>query len=167
MILKAISTWLNWLERLMTALTGGILGVLTLLVAWQVVGRYVFNVGLFWADELTGIAMMWAALLGAAGCIWTDSHMRLRLIIDRIPPSPRVWLLTLMDGVVVWFALVFFKEGMTLVERTMGGRLSSLDIPIGITYVVLPVAAVLMVAFALMVALNRLSQHYRGKGGEP
>ena len=166
MILKAISTVLDWLERLMTALTGGILGVLTILVAWQVVGRYVFNVGLFWADELTGVAMMWAALLGAAGCIWTDSHMRLSLIIDRLPSSLRVWLLTFMDGVVVWFSIVFFKEGMTLVEKTMGGRMSSLDIPIGITYAVLPGAAVLMVAFALATAFNRLLKHYGAERGE-
>jgi TRAP-type C4-dicarboxylate transport system permease small subunit len=71
-----------------------------------------------------------------------------------------------MDGVVVWFALVFFKEGMTLVERTMSGRMSSLDIPIGITYAVLPGAAVLMVAFALATAFNRLFKHYRAERGE-
>ena len=166
MILKRISISLGWLERILTALAGGILGMLTLLVAWQVVGRYVFSMGLFWADELTGVAMMWAALLGATACIWTDSHMRLNLIVDRLPPTVRVWLLTLMDGVVVWFALVFFKEGMTLVERTMSGRMSSLDVPIGITYAVLPGAAVLMAAFALATAFHRLLNHYRAERGE-
>ena len=166
MIPSRISSSMEWLERIITALAGGILGMLTLLVAWQVVGRYVFGMGLFWADELTGVAMMWAALLGATGCIWTDSHMRLKLITDRLPLTLRVWLLTLMDGVVVWFALVFFKEGMTLVEKTMSGRMSSLDIPIGTTYAVLPGAAVLMIVFALATAFNRLLKHYRAERGQ-
>ena len=161
MVRKRMATALDWLERIITAFTGAILGLLTLLVAWQVVGRYVFHTGLFWADELTGVIMMWAALLGATGCIWTDSHMRLNLFIDRLPSSARVWLLTLMDGVVVWFALVFLKEGMTLVQRTMSGDMSSLDIPIGVTYTIVPGAAVLMIVFALGTAISRLVKHYQ------
>jgi TRAP-type C4-dicarboxylate transport system permease small subunit len=165
-ILRGITVWLDRIDRVITGVTGGLLGFLTLLVAVQVVGRYAFQTGLFWADELTGVIMMWAAMLGAAGCIWTDSHIRLTMVIERLPPSVRTWLLVLMDGVILWFAAVLFVEGAKLVQSTMGGSLSSLDIPIGMTYVVLPGTAVFMVVFSLMAALNRLARHYRGKGGE-
>ena len=67
MILKRITQWLDWLDRFITAVTGGVLGLLALLVGWQVVARYVLHTGLFWAEELTLVAMMWATLLGAAG----------------------------------------------------------------------------------------------------
>ena len=74
MTLGRIATSLDWLERMLTALAGGILGMLTLLVAWQVVGRYVFDMGLFWADELTGVA-------DDVGCFaWGN-----RLYLDRLP----------------------------------------------------------------------------------
>ena len=105
-------------------------------------------------------------MLGAAGCVWTDSHMRLDMVIERLPPSVRTWLLTLMDGVILWFAVVLFREGARLVQSTMGGRISSLDIPIGITYLILPGTAMFIVVFSLVTALNRLARHYRGEGGE-
>ena len=165
-VLRGITAWLDRIDRVITGVAGALLGLLTGLVAFQVVGRYVFQTGLFWADELTGVVMMWAAMLGAAGCIWTDSHIRLTMVVERLPSSVRTWLLTLMDGVILWFAAVLFGEGANLAQNTMGGRMSSLDIPIGITYVILPGTALFMIVFSLMAALNRLARHYRGKGGE-
>jgi len=166
MLLKRITSTLDRLERIVTAVTGVILGLLALLVGWQVVARYVFHSGQFWAEELTLVAMMWAALLGAAGCIWTDSHMRLKVVIQGLPATARTWVLTVTDGIVLWFALLIIKEGMSLVERTMGGEMSALGIPIGTTYYILPGAAVLMVLFTLVKALNRVTGHYSGRGGE-
>lgn len=165
-ILRGVSVWLDRIDRVITGVAGGLLGLLTLLVTVQVVARYVLQTGLFWADELTGVVMLWAAMLGAAGCIWTDSHIRLTMVVERLPPSVRTWILTLMDGVILWFAAVLFGEGANLVQSTMGGRMSSLDIPIGITYVILPGAALFMVVFSLIAALNRLTRHYRGKGDQ-
>ena len=165
LFLKSLTRWLDWLERIITAITAGILGLLVLLVSWQVVGRYILGTGLFWADELTVVAMMWAALLGAAGCVWTDSHIRLNLIIDWLPAAVRLWILTLMDGVIVWFAYLVMKEGIYLIQRTMGGAMSALKIPIGTTYYILPGAAVLMIVFASVAALNRIARYYRGEGG--
>jgi len=164
MLLKRITSKLDGLERIITAVTGVILGLLALLVGWQVVARYVFHSGQFWAEELALVAMMWAALLGAAGCIWTDSHVRLKVVILGLPATARMWVLTVMDGIVLWFALLIIKEGMYLVERTMCGKMSALGIPIGTTYYIIPGAAVLMVIFTLIKALNRVTSHYSGKG---
>ena len=165
--LKGITVWLDRIDRVITGVAGGLLGLLTVLVTVQVVGRYALQTGLFWADELTGVAMMWAAMLGAAGCVWTDSHIRLTMVVERLPPSVRTWILTLMDGVILWFAAVLLGEGAHLVQSTMGGTMSSLDIPIGMTYVILPVTALFMIVFSLIAALNRVARRCRDKGGEP
>ncbi|UCE34306.1 MAG: TRAP transporter small permease [Deltaproteobacteria bacterium] len=164
---RRVAKNLNRLEKSITAATGVILGLLALLVGWQVVARYLFHSGQFWAEELALVAMMWAALLGAAGCVWTDSHVRLTIIVSWIPPGVRLWILTAMDGIILWFALLIIKEGTSLVQRTMGGKMSALGIPIGITYYILPGAAVLMVLFALVKGVGRVTQYYRGQGGEP
>ncbi len=164
MVLRQVSTRLQQLERLLSAVTAVILGLLALLVGWQVVARYVFNTGIFWAEELSLLAMMWATLLGAAGCIWTDSHVRLNILINRLPPTVRVWMLTAMDGIIIWFAFWIVKEGMLLASRTMGGQMSALHIPIGTTYVILPAAAILMIMFTVVKALERLVTHYTKKG---
>jgi TRAP-type C4-dicarboxylate transport system permease small subunit len=165
MVLRQVSDWLQQLERLLTAVTAVILGLLALLVGWQVVARYVFSTGIFWAEELSLLAMMWGTMLGAAGCIWTDSHVRLNILIDRVPAGVRVWMLTVMDGIILWFAFWIVKEGILLAQRTMGGLMSALHIPIGITYIILPVAALIMIIFTVVKALERLVTHYTRKGG--
>jgi TRAP-type C4-dicarboxylate transport system permease small subunit len=167
MALRQITSWLDWLERVITAVTGGILGFIAFLVTWQVVARYLLHSGQFWVEELALVAMMWATLLGAAGCIWTDSHVRLNLIISLFPSTLHLWVLTFMDGIILWFAIMIIKEGMFLVQRTMGGQMSALPISIGTTYYILPGAAGLMVVFTLVRTIKRIANHYWGEGGPP
>jgi TRAP-type C4-dicarboxylate transport system permease small subunit len=167
MILSQITHWLDRLDRVITIVTAMILGFIAFLVTWQVVARYVLHSGQFWVEELALVAMMWAALLGAAGCIWTDSHVRLSLLLSWLLPTVRLWILTLMDGLILWFAIMMIKEGLFLVQRTMGGQMSALPIPIGTTYYILPGAAGLMVVFTLVRAVKRIANHYWGEGDIP
>lgn len=167
LLLKKVTTWLDRLERVITVVTGAILGFIAFLVSWQVVARYLLHSGQFWVEELALLAMMWATLLGAVGCIWTDSHVRVNLLLSWFPPNVRLWILTLMDGIILWFAIIMIKEGLFLVQRTMGGQMSALPIPIGTTYTILPGAAGLMVVFTLVRAIKRIANHYWGEGGPP
>jgi len=156
---------LDRLERVVTVITAGILGLLACVVSWQVVARYILRSGQFWAEEFCLVGMMWAAMLGAAACIWTDSHVRLTIILSLFPAKLRVWILALTDGIVLWFAFMIFKEGLLLIQRTMGGEMSALRIPIGTTYYVLPVSAFLMFLFALVRAIKRIVSHNQDTGG--
>jgi TRAP-type C4-dicarboxylate transport system permease small subunit len=166
MTLRPIIQCLDRIERILTAITGLIIGALALLVGWQVIARYVFASGQFWAEELALVAMMWAALLGAAACTWTDSHVRLNIVVTSLPAVARLVVLTLVDGVILWFAFLIVKEGLSLIERTMGGKMSALGIPIGTTYFILPVAGGLMMLFILVRAIRRFMKEDGGKKGD-
>jgi TRAP-type C4-dicarboxylate transport system permease small subunit len=166
-LLKKMTTGLDRLERVITILTGGILGFIAFLVTWQVVARYLLHSGQFWVEELALVAMMWAALLGAAGCIWTDSHVRVNLVLSRLSPTVCLWVVTFTEGIILWFAFIMIKEGMFLVQRTMGGQMSALPIPIGITYIILPGGAGLMVVFTLVRAIKRIANHSLREGDGP
>lgn len=157
---------LDRLERVVTAVTAGILGLLTLVVGWEVFARYVLQSGQFWAEEFCLVAMMWAALLGAAACIWTDSHVRVTFTLSFFPAKFRRWILALMDVIILWFAFIFFKESLFLIQRTMGGQMSALKIPIGATYFVLPLAALLMVLFTAVRGIKRFAADVPNTGGE-
>jgi TRAP-type C4-dicarboxylate transport system permease small subunit len=160
---RRVNHWLDRLEQIITAITGFILGSLAVLVGWQVVARYIFSSGQFWAEQLALVSMMWVALLGAAGCVWTDSHVRLNIVLTSLPTTARLIVLTILDGIVLWFSFVVVKEGISLAERTMGGEMSALGIPIGTTYIVLPTAAVLMIIFTLVRAIGRFVKENVGK----
>ncbi len=160
-----IIRWLDRAERLITAATAVIMIILSVLICWQVFSRYVLNSSPFWIEEISVISLMWIGLLGAAGCVWTESHMSLELVVAKLPETVRIWLRALTDMAIAGFALFLCDRGIFLVQRTMSGTLSSLPLAVGYTYLVLPIAGGLMVLFALVRAISGVTRHYAGKGG--
>jgi TRAP-type C4-dicarboxylate transport system permease small subunit len=157
--------WLDRLERFITAVTAAVMILLSVLICWQVFSRYVLNSSPFWIEEISVVSMMWIGLLGAAGCVWTESHMSLELVVSRLPEKIRVWLRSAVDIVVGLFSCFLFERGIFLVQRTMSGTLATLSIPLGYTYLVLPIAGGLMTIFAFSRAVHRLARHYVASGG--
>jgi TRAP-type transport system small permease protein len=141
--------------------------ILSVLICYQVFSRYVLNSSPFWIEEISVISMMWIGLLGAAGCVWTKSHMSLELLVARLPEKVRVWLRSAVDLIVGLFSFFLFERGIFLVQRTMSGTLSTLPIPLGYTYLVLPIAGGMMVIFAFYRVIHRLVRYYAASGGSP
>ena len=162
-----IIRWLDRVERMITATTAVIMIILSVLICWQVFSRYILNSSPFWIEEISVISLMWIGLLGAAACVWTESHMSLELVVSRLPETFRIWLRAATDIMIGVFALFLLERGIFLVQRTMGGTLSSLPLAVGYTYLVLPIAGGLMVVFALVRAINGVVRHYAAKEGRP
>ena len=156
---------LDRLERFITFATAVIMIILSALICWQVFSRYVLKSSPFWIEEMSVIALMWIGLLGAAACVWSESHMSLELVVSRLPETVRIWLRAATDILIGMFALVLCERGIFLVQRTMSGTLSSLPIAVGYTYLVLPIAGGLMIVFAAIRAVTGVTRFYAAKGG--
>jgi tripartite ATP-independent transporter DctM subunit len=50
-----------------------------------IVARYVFNNPLGWSDELASTLFLWLAMLGAVVALRRGEHMRLTVLVDRMP----------------------------------------------------------------------------------
>ena len=70
-----------------------VLMVLVMLVALsgQVLLRYAFNITLSWSEELSLGLFTWTVLLTAALGVREGFHVRMSLVIQRLPPGPRLW----------------------------------------------------------------------------
>lgn len=147
---------LNKLESIITIITGGMVILLTLLISWQVFSRYVLNTGQFWAEELAVISMMWVGFLGTAAALWSDSHIGLNLFVDRFPIFIKKWVIALRYIITATFSLILFYNGIILVKKTMCGTLSALEIPIGYSYLIVPISAFLLVFFSVIKAVKEL-----------
>ncbi len=156
-------------ERALTVVTAALLGLLALVVCWQVFSRYVLKASPYWVEELSVTALMWVGLLGAAACVWSDSHIGLELLVRRLPAAARAALEILVDlasGTFVGFLSVY---GWRLAQTTMSSRMSTLPLPLGLTYVVIPLAGLFMIFFILARVLTRGIAFFaerRGGGGE-
>ncbi|WP_299652049.1 TRAP transporter small permease subunit [uncultured Tateyamaria sp.] len=78
---------MNWLIRKLSETASYGLGVIVVMMVFEVVARYGFGAPTFWAHEIAGLLGAVAFLLGGAYCMTGGSHMRVTALSDRFPPA--------------------------------------------------------------------------------
>jgi len=141
---------INRMERILTGFAAAIMAVLSLIVCWQVFARYVLQKSPIWVEEFSVTAIMWIGLIGAAAAVWTGDHMRLELLTKRLPKKFGVVVEILIDMAIGYFSIFLFRNGWLLTQATWTSQMSTLPLPLGITYIVLPISAVFMIVFGLL-----------------
>jgi TRAP-type C4-dicarboxylate transport system permease small subunit len=153
---EVLSRVLNRFERVLTAVTAVIMAMLSLVVCWQVFARYVLKSSPYWVEEFSVTAIMWIGLLGAAAAVWTGDHMSLELVAKRLPKKLGIWVEIIIDAAIGLFAVFLCSQGWVLAAATMSSRMATLPLPLGITYIVLPIAGVIMIVFAFARVLLKI-----------
>jgi TRAP-type C4-dicarboxylate transport system permease small subunit len=89
-----------------------------LLAAWQILLRNLFDSGLFWADPVLRMLVLWLALLGAIAATQEDRHIRIDLFSRYLGSRGKAWTSLINDlfsglvcGLIAWHAgrLVYFE----------------------------------------------------------
>ncbi len=145
----------NRIERTLTAFSAILMAVLSLIVCWQVFARYVLQKSPIWVEEFSVTAIMWIGLLGAASAVWSGDHMKLEFVAKKLPRIGGLVLELLIDAAIGYFSLFLFKQGVNLTAATWTSQMSTIPLPIGLTYLVLPVSAAFMVLFAILRIVNK------------
>jgi TRAP-type C4-dicarboxylate transport system permease small subunit len=158
-----VSRIIGRMERILTGIAAAIMGLLSLIVCWQVFARYVLQKSPIWVEEFSVTAIMWIGLLGAAAAVWTGDHMRLELLTKRLPKQLGVVVEVLIDVAIGYFSLFLLQNGWVLTQATWTSRMSTIPLPLGITYLVLPIAAVFMIFFALFRIMAKILEATRKK----
>lgn len=157
---KKWKAFFDSLEKIIINIASVLMGLMAIFVVYQVFSRYVLRYAPYWTEEITTNVMMWVSLLAMACGAWTDSHMDLAMLVERFPKSVQVWLRVLSDLLIGLFAYYLLVDGISLVAQTMNGVLSSMPVPIGYTYLIIPISGGLTLCFVLLKAFSRLMNFY-------
>lgn len=144
----------RWLSRLSDAVTGvaeyaaaTATGAIALLVASEVVARYVFGAPTLWSQDLCIYLMLWAAFLGLAPAERAGEHIRVDLMLTKLPPRARHWIEIITYLAVAGFAtLVAWTGAEAAMQSYQYGRrsLSLFSVPMWIPQSCVPVGMGLM-----------------------
>jgi TRAP-type C4-dicarboxylate transport system permease small subunit len=138
-----------WIGPIIDWVVGGIVTGLVLMVFSGVLARYVFNYSLAWSDELAGLLFVWLTLMGSVAALRRRAHMTIGFFPRCFGPrGQRAVGLYVMAGILLFLAFMI-REGVTLTHATIGDKSAVLRLPVGLTYLSLPVAGSLMLAYAL------------------
>ena len=136
------------LERLL----GAALIVAVLYNFVNVVGRYVFGETFISADEVQIYIMVYIAFLGAAVATWRRVHLRMDVLVQRLPRAAKATLAALELALVLVLALLVLYVSSSYVKQMAGldARSQNAGIPMWIPH------SAIVLGFGLIAVLSVL-----------
>lgn len=135
----------DWLVKIAAA---GLVAM-TVIVGWQVFGRYVLNSSPSWSEQAALALMIWYVSLAAAAGVREGFHIRIVALENAVNSRMKRVLRICSDLVVAACGVAMAIWGGELVIRTWPHTIPSLGLPRGLAYAGLPIAGALIVLFAL------------------
>ena len=125
-------------------------GATILIVAAQVVFRYVFNSSLTWTEELSRYLFAWITFLGAALALRDGVHIRIDMLVNRLPGPAVKAANALTHCLILAFSGLMVVLGVELVRRTANTVSPALSLPVNyVFYAALPITFLLAVYYAV------------------
>ncbi len=141
----------NFLNRVLNVLAGVSFLAMVVLTCWQVFTRYILQNPSSWSEELVSYLFAWMALLGSSIVVGERGHMNIPILVDRMGSNARKWLAVFAELVACLFAgIILVYGGVQITTLAMGQMTSSLGVPIGIFYIVLPLSGVINVVYTIL-----------------
>ncbi|MFP4288682.1 MAG: TRAP transporter small permease [Bacteroidales bacterium] len=127
------------------------MGVLVLNVLWQVTSRFIVGNPSSFTDELAGFLLIWVGLLGAAYATGQKQHLAIDLISQKMSPSKKRILDSIINSFIILFAVVILIIGgtnLSYLTFQLNQISSALQLPIGYVYLVLPISGIFIIYYA-------------------
>ena len=137
---RAIGPIVDWI-------VGGLVAGLVFLVGSGVLSRYVLNYSLAWSDELAGLGFVWLTLLGSVAACRRRSHMAMGFFPKWFTPAGQRRVGLYANAAILVFLAAMVFEGIRLTAATFDDKSAVLRIPVGYSYLCLPIAGLLMAAY--------------------
>lgn len=143
------------IKTVLTKALNGVAGmsfiVMVALTCWQVFTRYVLKNPSTWSEELVSYLFAWMSLLGASIVTSESGHMNIPVLVDRLNPQMRLYMRILHELIALLFSLAILVYGGWQISRlAMGQMTSSLGVPVGIFYFVMPLCGVLNIIYTII-----------------
>lgn len=152
-----MSAALDRLDRALAAITAALLDALTLVVTFQVLGRYVpFIPRPLWTEEVSRLLLAWMVFLGAAVVLRRSEHFVIDLLPRRVEERFGRALQLVVLVLVAAVSVVILVGGVLMAQ----GGLSRVSTASGLhrawAFAALPAGGLFMVVFAVELAVKVL-----------
>jgi TRAP-type C4-dicarboxylate transport system permease small subunit len=128
-------------------LVGGLVAALVFLVGSGVLSRYFLNYSLAWSDELAGLGFVWLTLLGSVAACRRRTHMAMGFFPKWFGPAGQRRVGLYVNAGILFFLGATVVWGTHLTIATFDDKSPVLRISVGLSYLSLPTAGLLMAAY--------------------
>lgn len=138
--------------------------VMVLLVLWQVIARYILNSPSSFSEALTRYLFVWLVLVTSTYAFGCREHMRIEVLLSSMSEHIRKYVNIGIEIVTIIFSACIMTFGGSVITRMqMVQTDSSLHIPMGVIYSIIPVCGVIIIFYCIC---NIMDECKSGKGEE-
>ena len=126
------------------------LAVMFVLMILQIFLRSFLGTSIKWSDELLRYQFIWLVFLGFPSAIYYGELTRFDMREQKFGPLAKKILCTALDIIAVVVLCLIYKGAMTLVTKQMTHMATTMNIPMGVVYSVIPVSAGAGIVFLVL-----------------
>lgn len=141
----------KYMNNTLNFLAGTTFVAMVALTCWQVFTRYILKNPSHWSEELVSYLFGWMALIGTSVVTGERGHMNIPVLVEKLSEKPRKALLIFAEVIAFLFsAVILVYGGVIISDLALGQLTSSLGVPVGIFYFVLPLCGILNMIYTVL-----------------
>ncbi|MCE7793189.1 TRAP transporter small permease [Salipaludibacillus sp. CUR1] len=122
---------------------------LTIIVLVQVFSRYI-RYSLPGTEELARLLVVWLTFLGSSLALHEKMHLSVSYFVNLAGQNMRQKISWLVHGLMILLFSILLIYGFRLTIFTMGSSSSTLQLPMGLFYMVIPISAIFSIYFIVV-----------------
>jgi len=152
--MRAILTISNILGKMLEFLIVFLLMLMTVLMFAQVLGRFVFQNGLFWAEELSRFTMITLVYLGAGVACKNKDHISVTILDGILKGTTHKLYRVFVALLSIAFLILVAKVGFSVLHVVSSQKSANMQITMNLIYMVIPISSCIMIFYLLMEILQ-------------
>lgn len=149
----------RYMDRCLEFITVTLFLVMAAVTTWQVISRYILNNPNSLTEEFVKFSLIWLSMLSAAYVVGKKSHIAITLLSDRLNHGKKLVLdIVIQASFLVFGAIIMVYGGGRAVSISMAQISPSLNIPMGLVYLSLPVTGILIILYSTINVITLVSE---------
>ena len=162
--MKVLDTIKKIFDKILEILGTITLGIMSILVVYQVVVRYIFNAPSTFSGVLSQYLFVWMIMFGSAYVYGTLEHLTIDLLKDKFPPAMNMVVEIITNICLLAFIwLVCVRGGWAYTLSQVKRIDSTLNISMSYIYAALPFTGVVTLFYAVYNCARAVKEYKEGK----
>ena len=139
---------LEWLAMISLVIMTGV-------VFFDVILRYIFNQGMPWTQEIATLLLVWFSLIGMAIGVGEKIHISIEMFTMKCSKK-MIGILESIDHVLIaGIGVMMLVYGAQIMNYTKNSTMPATKMPSAVLYIILPLSGILVFLNALIVAAKK------------
>lgn len=130
--------------------------VMTIIIWIQVILRYIFSIGLPWAEEIAKYLLVWSAMIGAAIVLYENGHISVNFLFDKFPDKYKKWIKLAHYLIYICFFAIITYYGYFYAIFGLRFTSPSTGIPRFWPYLSIFIGGLFMICFTVVMLINHI-----------